>query len=104
MSRVSAIAMDAVLPRGAAPGRRPRAGGESPSRMPATDVDTELMLPDSWSRALKLLEGDLVRQDAAPRTRRAYGIDLRDFAAWAAVQDLEPAAMTAKHIRRHGAS
>jgi site-specific recombinase XerD len=72
--------------------------------MPATDVKPGLALPDSWLRALKLLEGDLVRQDAAPRTRRAYGSDLRDFASWASVQDLEPDAMTAKQVRRYVAS
>jgi site-specific recombinase XerD len=103
MRKVSAIAKDGVRPP-AAPGRRPRAGGESPSRMPATDVKPDLVLPDSWLRALKLLEGDLVRQDAAPRTSRAYGSDLRDFAAWASVQDLEPGAMTAKQVRRYVAS
>jgi site-specific recombinase XerD len=96
--------MDGVHPPGPAPGRLPRGGGESPSRMSATDVKPDLVLPDSWSRALKLLEGDLVRQDAAPRTRRAYGIDLRDFAAWAAGQNLEPVAMTAKQVRRYVAS
>jgi integrase/recombinase XerD len=72
--------------------------------MSATDVKPGLVLRDGWSRALKLLDGDLVRQDAAPRTRKAYGIDLRDFAGWAAAQGLEPGGMTAKQVRRYVAS
>ena len=36
-----------------------------------------------WSRALQLLEDDLLRRDAAQRTRRAYGADLSQFADWA---------------------
>ncbi len=33
-----------------------------------------------WREALELLDGDLRRRDAAPRTRRAYGVDLEQFA------------------------
>ena len=36
-----------------------------------------------WRAALALLEDDLLRRDAAARTRRAYGVDLAQFARWA---------------------
>ena len=47
-------------------------------------------LVQGWERALALLEEDLLRRDAAVRTRRAYGSDLRQFAGWAAAQGLAP--------------
>jgi site-specific recombinase XerD len=58
-------------------------------------------LPAVWAAALALLEGDLVRRDAAPRTRRAYALDGRQFAAWAAGRDLAPADVGPKVVRRY---
>ncbi len=37
----------------------------------------------AWREAIGLLMDDLVRRDAAERTRRAYGVDLEQFAQWA---------------------
>lgn len=58
-----------------------------------------------WSSALALLDADLARRDAAPRTRRAYASDLRDLAAFltqAGVAD--PTTTTTRHLRRYAAS
>ncbi len=41
-----------------------------------------------WRAALELLEDDLRRRDAAARTRRAYGVDLGQFARWAGARGL----------------
>ena len=40
-------------------------------------------LRESWTHAIELLQQDLRRRDAAPRTRRAYGVDVEQFASWA---------------------
>ncbi|HXR28779.1 MAG TPA: tyrosine recombinase [Solirubrobacteraceae bacterium] len=57
-----------------------------------------------WAQALDLLAEDLARRDAAPRTRRAYGVDLRQFAAWAVDQGLSPREVGPKAVRRYVAS
>jgi integrase/recombinase XerC/integrase/recombinase XerD len=44
---------------------------------------------------------DLVRRDAAERTRRAYGVDLEQFAQWAAAQGLSPRQVGPKPVRRY---
>jgi site-specific recombinase XerD len=58
-------------------------------------------LPPVWAAALALLEADLVRRDAAARTRRAYALDGRQFAAWAARRGLAPADVGPKVVRRY---
>jgi integrase/recombinase XerC/integrase/recombinase XerD len=55
----------------------------------------------AWDAALALLEDDLKRRDAAERTRRAYRIDLRQFAGWAADRGLEPEEVGPKAVRRY---
>jgi site-specific recombinase XerD len=54
-----------------------------------------------WSAALALLEDDLRRRDAAPRTRRAYAADLRQFVEWAIPQGVVPAAAGPRELRRY---
>ena len=54
-----------------------------------------------WTDAIELLEADLRRRNAAPRTRRSYRTDLAQFAAWAGTQGLEPAAVGPKQVRRY---
>jgi len=54
-----------------------------------------------WRAAIGLLMEDLTRRDAAERTRRAYGVDLEQFAGWAAAQGLEPASLDPKAVRRY---
>jgi integrase/recombinase XerC/integrase/recombinase XerD len=58
-------------------------------------------LEQTWERALELLDEDLRRRDAAPRTRRAYAADLRRFAGWAAEAGLAPADVGARALRRY---
>ncbi len=73
-------------------GRSARAGVR-----PGVDVRTQT----AWRSAIGLLMDDLVRRDAAERTRRAYGVDLEQFAQWAAAEGLTPAAVGPKAVRRY---
>jgi site-specific recombinase XerD len=54
-----------------------------------------------WQEAIDLLMEDLARRDAAERTRRAYRVDLEQFASWAAEQGLAPGALGPKAVRRY---
>jgi site-specific recombinase XerD len=58
----------------------------------------------AWSAALELLEEDLRRRDAAPRTVRAYRVDLDQFASWAHARGLHPADVTPKDVRSYVAA
>jgi site-specific recombinase XerD len=58
-------------------------------------------LQTAWRDAIGLLMEDLVRRDAAVRTRRAYGVDLEQFAQWAAAQGLAPTQIGPKPVRRY---
>jgi site-specific recombinase XerD len=71
--------------------------------MPET-AEADTRLPASWRAALALHEDELLRRDAAPRTRRAYRVDNEGFVAWAAEQDLEPREITPKAVRRYVAA
>jgi site-specific recombinase XerD len=61
-------------------------------------------MSSAWNDALALLEEDLRRRDAAARTRRAYGIDLSQFADWASLRGLEPKDVGPRDVRRYVAS
>ncbi|HEX3509519.1 MAG TPA: tyrosine-type recombinase/integrase [Solirubrobacteraceae bacterium] len=61
-------------------------------------------LDDAWVRALTRLDSDLKLRDAADRTRRAYALDTRDFAAWAGRAGLQPASVSSRDVRRYIAS
>ncbi|HTZ87780.1 MAG TPA: tyrosine recombinase [Solirubrobacteraceae bacterium] len=63
--------------------------------MDATQIDEE------WREAIELLIEDLVRRDAAARTRRAYTVDLEQFAEWAIAQGVGPAEVDPKGVRRY---
>jgi site-specific recombinase XerD len=54
-----------------------------------------------WREAIGLLMEDLARRDAAARTRRAYGVDLEQFANWAGAQGLAPRELGPKAVRRY---
>jgi site-specific recombinase XerD len=58
-------------------------------------------LGDAWAQACALLDADLRRRDAAPRTRRAYAIDVEQFARWAIVAGIAPQEVDAKAVRRY---
>jgi site-specific recombinase XerD len=55
----------------------------------------------AWAQALALLQDDLRRRDSAPRTRRAYAVDLEQFACWADARGLSPVSVDAKAVRRY---
>jgi integrase/recombinase XerC/integrase/recombinase XerD len=57
----------------------------------------------AWSEALRAFDDDLRRRGAAEKTRRAYGIDLGQFARWAAERDTAPAAVGVRDLRRWAA-
>jgi site-specific recombinase XerD len=54
-----------------------------------------------WREAIGLLMEDLLRRDAAARTRRAYGVDLEQFARWAGEQGQAPREIGPKAVRRY---
>jgi site-specific recombinase XerD len=58
----------------------------------------------TWDAALQLLEEDLRRRDAAPRTVRAYRIDLDQFVAWAHARGLHPADVGPRDVRSYVAA
>jgi site-specific recombinase XerD len=54
-----------------------------------------------WEGAIALLLDDLVLRDAAERTRRAYRVDLEQFARWASERGQRPAEVDPKAVRRY---
>ncbi|HLH14180.1 MAG TPA: tyrosine-type recombinase/integrase [Solirubrobacteraceae bacterium] len=69
-----------------------------------TDAGEDAHARTAWARARALLEDDLRRRDAAPRTLRAYLLDVEQFAEWALARGLAPQAVDAKAVRRYVAS
>jgi integrase/recombinase XerC/integrase/recombinase XerD len=69
--------------------------------MSATATDTPPSLSAPWLRALALLDEDLRRTNAAPRTRRAYGVDTLQFACFADKHGLDPASVGVRDVRRY---
>jgi site-specific recombinase XerD len=63
--------------------------------------DPQASIAEPWRRALALLDSDLRRTSAAPRTRRAYGIDTLQFACWADVHELTPHGVGPRDVRRY---
>jgi site-specific recombinase XerD len=61
---------------------------------------SDALVDDAWRQAIGLLEEDLIRRDAALRTRRAYVIDLEQFARWATAHGLGPEDVGPKDVRR----
>jgi site-specific recombinase XerD len=58
---------------------------------------------EAWSEALALFDADLRRRGMAEKTRRAYGVDLGQFALWCTSQGVEPAAVRTRDLRRYAA-
>jgi site-specific recombinase XerD len=56
-----------------------------------------------WRAALRMFDQDLRRRGAGERTRRAYGTDAAELAAWATANGLEPRAVDEKALRRWAA-
>jgi integrase/recombinase XerC/integrase/recombinase XerD len=58
---------------------------------------------EPWREALRTFDADLRRRGAAERTRRAYGTDAAELAAWATAQGLAPAEVGYPALRRWAA-
>ncbi len=57
----------------------------------------------AWAEALRRFDADLRRRAAAEKTRRAYGVDLGQFAEWCQEHGLEPADVELRELRRYAA-
>jgi site-specific recombinase XerD len=66
-------------------------------------TDPRPELPPAWQAALLLLDRELRGRAAAEKTRRAYGIDVEQFARWAAAAGLDPAQVEHRALRRYAA-
>jgi site-specific recombinase XerD len=58
----------------------------------------------TWEQILAGYDRDLGARHIAERTRRAYGIDLGQFAEWAESEGREPASVRHRDVRRYGAA
>src|SRR3954465_13828382 len=58
----------------------------------------------AWREALMLFAAALRPRGEAEKTRRAYAVDLGQFALWATAQDVDPAAVTPRMLRRYAAA
>lgn len=58
----------------------------------------------TWAETIDGFDRDLAGRGAAPRTRRAYGVDLNQFSDWANDVGLEPGAIGHRDIRRYAAA
>jgi len=56
-----------------------------------------------WREALALFDSDLRRRGMAEKTRRAYGVDLGQFALWCTAQDVGPLEVGPRELRRYAA-
>src|SRR4051812_27051102 len=74
------------------------------SPTPAEDTAAAPEPTAAWREALDLLDADLRRRGAAAKTRRAYAIDVGQFALWCGAQDLDPADVTPRTLRRYAAT
>ncbi|HEY5053040.1 MAG TPA: tyrosine recombinase XerC [Solirubrobacterales bacterium] len=57
----------------------------------------------NWDEALIAYDRDLRARGLAERTRRAYGVDLGQFAEWSAERDVAPGDVRHRDVRRYGA-
>lgn len=70
----------------------------------AIDVEASGPASSGWSDVVALFSADLRRRGLSARTVDAYGIDVRQFVAWARAQDLAATQVTAKALRRYAAT
>jgi len=64
----------------------------------------ELEATSAWQDSLARFDDELRRRGAGPRTRRAYGADVRQFACWATWQRIEAVEVTHRLLRRYAAA
>src|SRR3954466_2263305 len=67
----------------------------------ATEDQLSPRLDPAWREALSLFDRDLRRRGAAERTRRAYGADLGQLAAWAGARGVAPQDVDHRTPRRY---
>jgi site-specific recombinase XerD len=57
----------------------------------------------AWRAALGLFDSDLRRRGMTEKTRRAYALDLGQFALWCTAQAIEPEQVSTRTLRRYAA-
>ena len=75
--------------------------------MKKSPTDAEDRPPEptpAWREAITLFEADLRRRGAAEKTRRAYAIDIGQFALWCGAQGIDPVEVTPRTLRRYAAT
>jgi site-specific recombinase XerD len=70
----------------------------------ATNDDRGGAPSSAWVRALARFDRDLETRAASANTRRAYGVDLGQFAAWATGRRLEPGSIAYRELRGYAAA
>src|ERR1700749_2028308 len=68
-----------------------------------TSSDPTAAVSEPWRAALRLFDADLRRRGSAERTRKAYGTDAAELAAWATANGLTPQQVDYKVLRRWAA-
>src|SRR3954465_13379014 len=68
-----------------------------------TSSEGTAAVSEPWRSALRTFDADLQRRGAADRTRRAYGTDAAEIAAWATANGLTPQEVDYKVLRRWAA-
>ncbi len=58
----------------------------------------------TWEQAIAAFDRDMAGRGLADRSRRAYAVDLGQFAEWAAEAGREPGDVRHRDVRRYGAS
>jgi site-specific recombinase XerD len=71
--------------------------------MPTEGTD-ELEISPAWQRVLEGYDAELQTRNAAAATRRAYGRDLRELAAWATQRGREPGTLAYRDLRGYAAA
>lgn len=71
---------------------------------PTADEDRTRPEPgEAWAEALRLFDADLRRRGMAEKTRKAYGVDLGQFALWSSEQGVTPTDVDQRMLRRYAA-
>ena len=68
-----------------------------------TDEEDRRQPSADWAQALTLFDSDLRRRGMAEKTRRAYGVDLGQFALWCTAQGVDPREVGPRDLRRYAA-
>jgi site-specific recombinase XerD len=68
------------------------------------ESDQGVPLGAAWRDALERFDRDLRARGASANTRRAYGVDLQQFAAWATRRGYEPDAVAYRQLRGYAAA